>query len=87
MDLRDYFKSIIEWGLDEDKDVYSMQVEPAKHLEPFFDIINICKIYDNYYEELIEIIEVDELEADIDNPKQAVIAVWEWLFNDLIKGL
>ena len=87
MDLRDYFKKIIEYGLDGGKDVFSMQVEPAKHLPSFFDEININTIYDAYYDELEEVIEVEELKADINSPKETVIAVWEWLFIDLLEGL
>ena len=86
MNLRDYFKKIIEYGLDEGKDVYGMQVEPAKHLPTFFDEMNINTIYDAYYDELVEVIEVEELDADINSPEQAVSTVWEWLFTDLIKG-
>jgi hypothetical protein len=87
MDLRDYFKKVIEWGLDEGKDVFSMQVEPEKHLDVFFNSINMGRIYDAYFDEIEEIIEVEELEADINNYKEAVIAVWEWLYTDLIGNI
>jgi hypothetical protein len=84
MDLRDYFKSIINWGLYEDIDTCDMMSDPEKYLEPYFNSLNMGKIYDTYYPQLVEIIEVEELKVDANNYKQAVLAGWEWIFYGLL---